>query len=83
MNKTRTLQVLNRVAGIAMFLGLATAPPLKVEFECKQELMAGAWVHHADKLQVLGIQGSPLEALAGPFSEVGISIFDEQGRATV
>ena len=82
MKRNRMLRNFTPIVVVVPLLGLATSPKLKAEFECKQELMAGTWVHHAE-LEVLGIEGSPLQGLAGPFSEVGINVLDEQGRATV
>jgi hypothetical protein len=82
MKQFQTLGISATLIGAVLILAAATAPGLKAEFECKQELMAGAWVGYADKLQLLGLEGSPAEALAGHFSVAGIYVFDEQGRAT-
>lgn len=71
----------NLIAAV-LFLGSVTVLPLRAEFECKQELMAGAWVHHAE-LFIEEREGIDPFPPPGTFSEVGIVVFDEQGKATV
>ena len=78
MKRTRIFRMFTNVVGVVLLLGLATAPALKAEFECKQELMAGAWIGHSN-LNVL--EGS-LPFSGGPFSEVNLMVLDEQGRAS-
>lgn len=66
----------------ALLLTLAIPSALHAEFECRQELMAGTWVHQSD-LWILEREGMDAFPPAGPYSTVGVQVFDEQGRASV
>ena len=75
---------IRRVLGYAatVLTALAAVPALSAEFECKQELMAGTWVHHSD-LWILDRDGGDAFPPAGPYSTTGVQVFDEQGRASI
>ena len=76
MKRTRILRFFGCLPAVVTFLGLAAAPGLKAEFECKQELWAGAWVQHAE-LWILEREGRNIFPPPGPFSAAGTFVFDE------
>lgn len=82
MKRNRMLRIFTQLTGVVLLFGLATAPKLKAEFECNQELFAGTWVHHAE-LSILEREGTDIFPPPGPFSEVGIFAWDEQGKGIV
>lgn len=82
MNTLGTFRVCTNLIGVALFLGSIATLPLRAEFECRLDLMAGAWVHHAE-LFIQEREGIDPFPPPGTFSEVGIVVFDERGKATV
>ncbi len=74
MKRIGILRIFAGLAALALLLGPA-APAMQAEFECKQELMAGAWAAHGN----LNGQGGMPE---GPWSAIGLVVFDELGYAT-
>ncbi len=74
MKRTRILQLFTLPVAVALLLGLATPPKLDAEFECKQELLTGAWsyIYPQENLVPNGM----------PQTGSGIVIFDQEGKAT-
>ena len=70
----RIFQLFTGLAALLLLLSAVT-PTLQAEFECKQELMTGAWVSSCD---LFGQGRNP----PGPWSTVSLLVFDELGFAT-
>ncbi len=77
MERNRVFRILTHTAVVVVLLGLATAPVLKAEFACKQELMTGAWMLHANLVGQGAVFGK-----YGNWSALALYVWDEQGFAT-
>ena len=82
MRTNSIFRVLGPLSAAALLLALATPPALRAQFECKQELMAGAWEHYGQHW-ILERETPDLFPPAGPFAATGLVVFDEQGHAVV
>jgi hypothetical protein len=78
----KTSYISGKLAGATLFLGLTTTPALMAQFECKQELMAGAWAIQ-NSVTSLEREGVDIFPTPGPFSFVGLVVFDPTGRVTI
>lgn len=81
MKRTRILRIFIGLGVVVLLLGLA-APKLQAEFECKQELMAGAWANRASGFR-LARDGVDIFDPPGPYVISGLVVFDETGRTSV
>ena len=73
-------RLFGRLGAAALLYALAAPAALWGQFECKQELMAGTWVSHAE-LWILEREAPDPFPPPGPFSTTGNFVFDSQGRA--
>jgi hypothetical protein len=78
MKRTGKFRILARSAGMAAILCVAAPAALNAQFQCKQELWAGAWVN-CNNLELAPEAGFPV---SGAVSVVSWFIVNEQGRVT-
>ncbi len=79
---TNIFKVFGYLSATALLLTVAAPQALWGQFECKQELMAGAWEHYGQSW-IQERETPDIFLAAGPAAATGLAVFDEQGKAVV